>query len=199
MPSVEFELKEKLMTDVSCILLHRGQSHEGVWGNGNIVLRILSLAVNWGELSASRSCRFTPGGKSPCPSWLGGRIGHRTNFGLSEELLACTENRTPIPRLSITYPSRYTECAICLFSVHETLYVAQSTSARQRLACCDCECGFATCCSVYICRVHFPPALVLFVATCRRTSQHNALYEATPASRFQEAFLSGLLVCRRKS
>jgi hypothetical protein len=39
--------------------------HEGVWGSEGIAPRILTTAINGGEWSASRPCRFYPQGKSP--------------------------------------------------------------------------------------------------------------------------------------
>jgi hypothetical protein len=60
-------------------------------GSGSIAPPFLASAIDVGELSASRSCRFTPRGKVPGTHWLGGWVrpmadlntGEENNFALS--------------------------------------------------------------------------------------------------------------------
>jgi hypothetical protein len=42
------------------------------WGNGGITPPFLTTALNGGEWSASRLCRFTPGERASGTHWIGG-------------------------------------------------------------------------------------------------------------------------------
>jgi hypothetical protein len=44
-------------------------------GSGGIAPPFLTLALDGGEWSASRFCRFTPGGKAYGKLWVGGCVG----------------------------------------------------------------------------------------------------------------------------
>jgi hypothetical protein len=47
------------------------------WGSGGIAPRILTLALNGGEWSASRFGRFTPRERTLATHWIGGWVGFR--------------------------------------------------------------------------------------------------------------------------
>jgi len=54
--------------------------YEGVWGNGDIYssTQFLTSALDGGDLSASRSDRFTPKERAPDTHWIGGWVDPRT-------------------------------------------------------------------------------------------------------------------------
>jgi hypothetical protein len=70
----------------------------------------LTSAIDGGEWSASRSCRFNPGEMVPVTHCIGGWVGPRTGMdSLEKRKLDPSGNRTPI-----TYPvaRRYTDSVI---------------------------------------------------------------------------------------
>jgi len=60
---------------------------------------LLTLALDGGEWSASRVCRFTPGEISPGIHWIGGWVGSKSRAGRGgeEKKSPCpVRNRTPL-------------------------------------------------------------------------------------------------------
>jgi hypothetical protein len=66
----------------------------------------LTAALDGGELSASRPCRFTPGQTAPGTHWMGGWVSSRVGLGAVEkiEILHCRESNPDRPARS---PSTY--------------------------------------------------------------------------------------------
>jgi hypothetical protein len=48
-----------------------------VWGSGDLAPPFLACALDWGEWSAWRTGRFTPGERAPGTHWIGGWVGSR--------------------------------------------------------------------------------------------------------------------------
>jgi hypothetical protein len=63
----------------------------------------LTSALDGGELSASRLCRFTPGERFPATHCIGDWVGPRACLDNMEEVkfLDPTGNHTPAPRSSV--------------------------------------------------------------------------------------------------
>jgi hypothetical protein len=60
---------------------------EDVWGTGGIALPFLTSAVDGDKWSASRPCRFTPGGKSHGTNCTNGWVGPRAGLNAMEKWL----------------------------------------------------------------------------------------------------------------
>jgi hypothetical protein len=58
-----------------CLTKHHAM--KTYWGSGGIAARILTSALDGGELLASRSDRFTPRERAPGAHWIGGWVGPR--------------------------------------------------------------------------------------------------------------------------
>jgi hypothetical protein len=54
-------------------------------GSGGIAPQLLTSAVDGGEWSASRPCRFTPGEGAHGTHWIGGWVGPRTGLDAVEK------------------------------------------------------------------------------------------------------------------
>jgi hypothetical protein len=65
--------------------------HEDVWRSGYIIPLFLNVALDGGELSASRLFRFNPVEKDPRIYWMGGWMGTKggtdRRFGKEKKLL----------------------------------------------------------------------------------------------------------------
>jgi hypothetical protein len=53
---------------------------KSVWGNRGIAPLFLTSALDGGERSASRPCRFIPEGRAPGTHWIGGWVGPRAGL-----------------------------------------------------------------------------------------------------------------------
>jgi hypothetical protein len=83
----------------------RGEDKD-IWGSGGIDPRFLTSALDGGEWSASRPCRFTSGERAPGTYWVGGWVGPRAAFDSVEKrkIVHCLESNPGRPARS---PSLY--------------------------------------------------------------------------------------------
>jgi hypothetical protein len=58
------------------------------WGSGGIAPEFLTLALDGGEWSASRLCRFTTRESSPGTHWIGGSVGPRAGLDAGNQIPA---------------------------------------------------------------------------------------------------------------
>jgi hypothetical protein len=68
-----FRFQCKRMRYLSLCVINQEPCHYDVWGNTSIAPPFLPLALDEGEWSASRLCRFIPGGRAPGTPWIRGR------------------------------------------------------------------------------------------------------------------------------
>jgi hypothetical protein len=73
-----------LLHQLSQCLIRWAARHEDIRGSGGIAPPFLTPAIDWGEWSASRPCRFTPTERAPGTHWIGGWVGHRIGLDASK-------------------------------------------------------------------------------------------------------------------
>jgi hypothetical protein len=96
-------------------LINYALCHEDVWESGGTTPPFLSLALDGREWSASRPCRFTPGGSVPSAHCIGGWVGPRAGLDTVEwrEISCpCWESNPDRPFCSpslyhLSYPGSY--------------------------------------------------------------------------------------------
>jgi hypothetical protein len=73
--------------------------HEDIRESGGIAPTFLTSALDGGEWSASRPCRFTPGEVAPGTHGIGGWVGPRVGLGAVEKrnILLCRESNPDRP------------------------------------------------------------------------------------------------------
>jgi hypothetical protein len=59
-------------------------------GSGGIAPTFFTSALDGGEWSASRPCRFTPGARAPGTHWIGGWVGPRAGLDTAGQRKSCT-------------------------------------------------------------------------------------------------------------
>jgi hypothetical protein len=82
--------------------------------SGNIAPTVLALALDGGEMSASRPCRFTPGERTPGTHWIGGWVGLGTGLDAVEKrnILQCRKSNPGLPARSPSlYRLSYPDCS----------------------------------------------------------------------------------------
>jgi hypothetical protein len=70
-------MKVKVKCKVVSVLLTEHHAVKAYWGSGCIAPNILVSALDGGERSASRPCRFTPRERAPGTHTIGGWVGPR--------------------------------------------------------------------------------------------------------------------------
>jgi hypothetical protein len=71
------------------------------YGGGDVQINIfLTWALDGGEWSVSRPCRFTPGERTPGTHRIGVWVGRTASLDNVEKVLDPKGNRNPTPRLS---------------------------------------------------------------------------------------------------
>jgi hypothetical protein len=79
-------------------------------GSGGIAPPFLTLALDEGEWSGSRSCRFTPGERASDTHWIGGCVGPRGDVDAvaKRKILQCRELNPSRPApISSLFRQRY--------------------------------------------------------------------------------------------
>jgi hypothetical protein len=71
-----------------------------VWGSGGIAPPFLTSALNGGEWSASRPCRFTPGERKHGTYWIGGWGPQRRSGRCGEKPYPCRDSNPGRPARS---------------------------------------------------------------------------------------------------
>jgi hypothetical protein len=94
----------KVKVKLSLCLISYALRHEDVWGSGGIALPFLTSALDGGEWSASRPCRFNPGERASGTHWIGGWVGPRVRLDAVEKrkILHCRESNPGRPARSYT-------------------------------------------------------------------------------------------------
>jgi hypothetical protein len=102
---------------VSLCIISQALCLEDIWGSGTVAPPFLTSALDGGEWSASRPCRFTPGERAPWypldrrlvgPQSCSGRCGEKTNL----ELLGI-ESRLSSPYIACCYTSWAVPTPVC--------------------------------------------------------------------------------------
>jgi hypothetical protein len=76
-----------------------------MWGSGGIAPSFLTSALDGGEWSASRPCRFAPGKGAPVTHWIGNWVGSRVGLDAVEKRknLHCRESNPGVQSVGRRY------------------------------------------------------------------------------------------------
>jgi hypothetical protein len=111
----EQELYKKVM--LSQYLTNQALCHEDVWGSGCIDPLFLISALDWGEWSASRPGRYTPGERASSTHWIGGWVVPRAGLDDVESTISwpywdSNSDLSVVQPVAGHYPVSWTLCGM---------------------------------------------------------------------------------------